>query len=293
MTFDATAARACPPACGSNAPATRSAPAIAAVPDGRAALRAKRVVVFGLEADARTVLVLGGSQGALRLNELSRERRRALAGRGDLQFLVATGPAHEVVAADIGRAATLLVRVVGSIDRMDLALAVADLAVSRAGAGHVAELAACGVPTILVPYPHATEHHQEANARELEGAGAAEVATEAGLTRGRPRSPRRRARGRRTETRADGRGREARGRGRTPTHGSPTSSPRGGWRRRVSGSAGRWRFWTPPAGSIPTLPIPSLEGVALRPPHRDRRARGCGTSRGCSSRAGSRSPGRT
>jgi UDP-N-acetylglucosamine--N-acetylmuramyl-(pentapeptide) pyrophosphoryl-undecaprenol N-acetylglucosamine transferase len=65
---------------------------------------------------------------------------------------------------------------------MELALALADVAVSRAGAGHIAELTACGIPMILVPYPHATEHHQEANARELEGAGAAEVATEPGLT---------------------------------------------------------------------------------------------------------------
>jgi UDP-N-acetylglucosamine--N-acetylmuramyl-(pentapeptide) pyrophosphoryl-undecaprenol N-acetylglucosamine transferase len=58
---------------------------------------------------------------------------------------------------------------------MDLALSVADLAVARAGSGHIAELAICGIPAILVPYPHATENHQEANARELERIGAAKV----------------------------------------------------------------------------------------------------------------------
>ena len=59
------------------------------------------------------------------------------------------------------------------IERMDLALAVADLAVGRSG-GSVAELAACRIPAILVPYPYATEGHQAANARELEELGAAD-----------------------------------------------------------------------------------------------------------------------
>jgi len=156
-------------------------PAIAAVPDGRAELAKEGRVVFGLEEGRGTVVVLGGSQGALRLNELTREVAATLTGRGDLQILLATGPAHEAIFADMA-GDEVLVRVVGTIDRMELALAVADVAVSRAGAGHIAELTACRVPMILVPYPHATEHHQEANARELEGAGAAEVATEPGLT---------------------------------------------------------------------------------------------------------------
>jgi len=64
---------------------------------------------------------------------------------------------------------------------MDLALAVADLAVSRSGAS-VAELAACGLPSILVPYPYATENHQEANAREVVDAGAATLILDADLS---------------------------------------------------------------------------------------------------------------
>ena len=156
-------------------------PAIASVPDRRAELAKEASVEFGLEEGRRTIVVLGGSQGALRLNELTREVAATLAGRGDLQILLATGPAHEATFAGM-TGDEVLVRVVGTIDRMDLALAVADVAVSRAGAGHIAELTAGGVPMILVPYPHATEHHQEANARELEEAGAAEVATEPDLT---------------------------------------------------------------------------------------------------------------
>jgi len=156
-------------------------PAIASVPDRRSELAKEARVVFGLEEGRRTIVVLGGSQGALRLNELTREVAATLTGRGDLQILLAAGPAHEAVFADV-RGDALLVRVVGTIERMELALAAADVAVSRAGAGHIAELTACGVPMILVPYPHATEQHQEANARELESAGAAEVAIEPGLT---------------------------------------------------------------------------------------------------------------
>ena len=52
---------------------------------------------------------------------------------------------------------------------------------ARSG-GSVAELAACGVPSILVPYPHATENHQEANARELVAAGAAELLLDGDLS---------------------------------------------------------------------------------------------------------------
>src|SRR5439155_191142 len=102
-----------------------------------------------------------------------RSRRAGRAGRSCSSNPTAS-PAPEAGFADLpgGR---LVVRVVGAIDRMELALAIADVAVSRAGAGHIAELTACRVPMILVPYPHATEDHQEANAREVEQAGAAEV----------------------------------------------------------------------------------------------------------------------
>ena len=73
---------------------------------------------------------------------------------------------------------TPTVRVVGAIERMEVALAIGDLAVARAGAGQIAELTACGIPSILVPYPYATEHHKDANAREVERAGAAVVMPE-------------------------------------------------------------------------------------------------------------------
>jgi UDP-N-acetylglucosamine--N-acetylmuramyl-(pentapeptide) pyrophosphoryl-undecaprenol N-acetylglucosamine transferase len=74
------------------------------------------------------------------------------------------------------------VRTVPFLERMELALSVADLAIARAGANTIHELAACSIPAILVPYPHATDAHQEANARELVRAGAAEVYRDRDLT---------------------------------------------------------------------------------------------------------------
>jgi UDP-N-acetylglucosamine--N-acetylmuramyl-(pentapeptide) pyrophosphoryl-undecaprenol N-acetylglucosamine transferase len=155
---------------------------IAAVAARRDVLTAEARRAFGLDADRVTVLVVGGSLGALRIDRAVAGALPAMRDRADLQLLVATGPAHEaIVAGAVDPSAALRVRVVPFIDRMDLALAVADLAVSRAGAG-VAEIAACGLPSVLVPYPHATERHQEANAREVADAGAALVLSDAELT---------------------------------------------------------------------------------------------------------------
>ncbi len=147
--------------------------------------RVEALETFDLESGRTTVSVFGGSQGALGLDRLVAGTIDLLQARGDLQLLVAAGAGREEeLATAASRPGPLLVRVLGFIDRMDLALAATDLAVSRAGSGHIAELSACGVPAILVPYPFATEHHQEENARELARAGAAEVHLERDLSPG-------------------------------------------------------------------------------------------------------------
>ena len=154
---------------------------IAAVAADRARLAEEARKVFGLEDGRGTIVVVGGSQGALHLDRAVSDTLGPLSQRADLQVLVSSGPAHEAVLRDaIDPSAPLLVRVVPFIDRMDLALAVADLAVSRAGAS-VAELAACGLPAILVPYPHATDQHQDPNAHEVAAAGAAVVVEDEAL----------------------------------------------------------------------------------------------------------------
>ena len=156
---------------------------IAEVASVREERRTQALRTFELDGERLTVSVFGGSQGARRLDQVVAATIGELRDRSDLQLLVATGPDHvEEVAPAAGSAGQLLVRVVGFIERMDLALAVSDLAVARSGSGTVSELAACGVPSILVPYPHATEKHQEANARELERAGGADVMLEPAIS---------------------------------------------------------------------------------------------------------------
>jgi len=90
--------------------------------------------------------------------------------------LLLTGQVHEdAMRKTLVDAGAILARVRPFLERMELAYAIADLVVSRAGATTCAEVTVCGVPAVLVPYPHATGGHQEANARALERAGAAIV----------------------------------------------------------------------------------------------------------------------
>ena len=130
-----------------------------------------------------TVLVTGGSQGARHIDRTVADAIPLLAGRADLQLVVLTGAGHERIVAEAAeREMEVVVRTVPFLERMELALAVSDLAVARAGANTIHELAACAIPSILVPYPHAADDHQEANARTLERAGAAEVCLDRELT---------------------------------------------------------------------------------------------------------------
>ncbi len=146
---------------------------VLAVPVERERLAKEAATELELDPDLRTVVVFGGSQGALHLNRAFVEAVRGLARR-DVQLLLLAGPAH----ADAIRAAIsseVPVRVLAFLERMDLAYAIADLVVARAGATTVAEVSVCGIPSILIPYPYATGRHQEANARVLQRAGAASI----------------------------------------------------------------------------------------------------------------------
>ena len=144
-------------------------------------------LAFGLEEERKTLLVFGGSQGAEAVNEALWEALPALAGRSDMQVLHLTGKRNFEApgrsGAETGAEAGRLLYVARPYcERMDLAYAVADLALARAGAGTVAELTAAAVPSVLVPYPHATGGHQEKNARALERTGAVVVIPQAGAS---------------------------------------------------------------------------------------------------------------
>jgi UDP-N-acetylglucosamine--N-acetylmuramyl-(pentapeptide) pyrophosphoryl-undecaprenol N-acetylglucosamine transferase len=147
---------------------------------------------FGL-GTGPVVLVVGGSQGARAVNEALIRDLAAVAANGGagrplgLEILWATGPSHyERVAEEIRRLGLAAwVHVTAYINDMPAALTVADIAVSRAGAMALAELCAWGIPSILVPFPHAAANHQDHNARALADAGAAVLLTETNLAPGR------------------------------------------------------------------------------------------------------------
>lgn len=139
---------------------------------------------FGLEESRFTMLVLGGSQGALSLNTAVVAMLSLLQESGQVQILHQTGTEHEGwVRREIdGVTGPLRYVAVSYLTDVGDAYACADLVICRAGAGTLAEVTANGLPAIAVPYPFAAEGHQEANARLLEAAGAAMVVLDRDLS---------------------------------------------------------------------------------------------------------------
>ncbi|MEV6951432.1 UDP-N-acetylglucosamine--N-acetylmuramyl-(pentapeptide) pyrophosphoryl-undecaprenol N-acetylglucosamine transferase [Streptomyces sp. NPDC051183] len=140
----------------------------------RTALRREARRFLGVPDGRRLVVFNGGSLGALRLTGAAVALAAAWQARDDVQLLVKTGPAAlpDAVAELAASGGERVARAVPYLDRMDLVYAAADLVVCRAGSATVAELAATGVPAVLVPYPHAPGDHQTHNARVLSDAGA-------------------------------------------------------------------------------------------------------------------------
>ncbi len=147
--------------------------------------RAEARVRLGLDPDRTTLLVFGGSQGARRINQaiIDAHERWELAG---LQVLHAAGrSAYDEVAPAWAAARDAHPgppgQVVPFIDQMADAYAAADVVLCRAGATSIAELTVLGLPSVLVPYPHATADHQAANAAALAAIGGATVVADADL----------------------------------------------------------------------------------------------------------------
>ncbi|MET9093826.1 UDP-N-acetylglucosamine--N-acetylmuramyl-(pentapeptide) pyrophosphoryl-undecaprenol N-acetylglucosamine transferase [Streptomyces cyaneofuscatus] len=169
----------------------------------RPALRAEARRAFGIPEGARVVLFNGGSLGAARLTAAAVGLAARWRDRSDVHLLIKTGPAalaetrRKLVDAGAGAVAPgeaearqqpvdaasgPVAQAVPYLDRMDLAYAVADLVVCRAGSATIAELATTGVPAVLVPYPHAPGDHQTHNARVLSEVGAAHLVPDAETT---------------------------------------------------------------------------------------------------------------
>lgn len=123
-----------------------------------------------------TLLVVGGSQGAIAVNEAVIEAVKILKGKGRIIRVI-----HQTGKNDLERISSSYkgfnadAEVSAFIYDMAAAYRKADLVVGRAGATTIFELAATGKPSILVPYPFAANNHQESNARSLVKAGAAEM----------------------------------------------------------------------------------------------------------------------
>ncbi|MFE3937481.1 glycosyltransferase, partial [Streptomyces goshikiensis] len=150
----------------------------------RVALRAEARYALGVPPGRRLIVFNGGSLGAVRLTRAA----AALAGlwqyRDDVQLLIKTGRAElpDTVTELATSGGQRIARAVPYLDRMDLVYAAADLVVCRAGSATIAELAATGVPAVLVPYPYAPGDHQTHNARVLSDAGAGVLLPDAETT---------------------------------------------------------------------------------------------------------------
>ena len=150
----------------------------------RPALRAEARAFFGLDPDLPTLVVTGGSQGAWKLNRAVTRASAALGAAGVqvLHVIGARGKEDpEWVEPDTSASPSVPYLVLPFVDRMDYALAAADLMVCRAGANSVVEAAATGVPTIFVPLAYGNGE-QVHNARPVVDAGGALMAEEAAFT---------------------------------------------------------------------------------------------------------------
>jgi UDP-N-acetylglucosamine--N-acetylmuramyl-(pentapeptide) pyrophosphoryl-undecaprenol N-acetylglucosamine transferase len=130
------------------------------------------VAFFKLNETKKTILVIGGSLGAKSINDTMMLQHQKLLAE-DVQIIWQTGTlAFEAAKASIANSKEFI-QVHEFIQNMDMAYAAADVVISRAGALSIAELCIVGKPVVFVPFPHAAEDHQTANAMSLVNKNAA------------------------------------------------------------------------------------------------------------------------
>ncbi len=142
--------------------------------------RAEALAHYGFTDQLSTLLVVGGSLGTRRLNEMMKRWIATLDGVCPVQVIWQTGKYYEAEMRDFLAAhPTANIWQGAFIERMDYAYAAADLVISRSGAGTVSELCLVAKPVLFVPSPNVAEDHQTMNARALEEKGAAKLVTDA------------------------------------------------------------------------------------------------------------------
>ncbi len=136
--------------------------------------REEAFAFFGLNAKRKTLLVLGGSLGSKRINELVLSQL-PLFEEMEIQLLWQCGKGYF---DQYERYTNPAVKVLDFVNRMDLAYAAADVIISRAGASSVSELCIVGKPVIFIPSPNVAEDHQTKNAMALVNQSAAKMIKE-------------------------------------------------------------------------------------------------------------------
>jgi UDP-N-acetylglucosamine--N-acetylmuramyl-(pentapeptide) pyrophosphoryl-undecaprenol N-acetylglucosamine transferase len=125
--------------------------------------KAAAAEILGVAADQQTLLVLGGSLGARKINQLIHQHLDDVEHR-NIQLIWQCG---HLYAEEYQRYASVNIHVMPFIDNMPAAYALADIVVSRAGALAISELCLMGKPTLFIPSPNVAENHQEKNAQAL------------------------------------------------------------------------------------------------------------------------------
>ncbi len=128
------------------------------------ASKSEAIAYFKLDANKKTLLVLGGSLGARRINQLIEKELDFLLSQ-NIQIIWQCGKLYLNDYSKYNEKEN--VQVVAFIDRMDLVYAVADVVISRSGASSVSELCIVGKPTIFIPSPNVAEDHQTKNAKAI------------------------------------------------------------------------------------------------------------------------------
>ena len=149
------------------------------IPEGRAS---KTLQKFRLYSNRKTILILGGSQGARSLNKTFGSMLSHFRHDRSVQFIMQTGKRDYRMVLDSVRDSGVRVVVKSYLDQIEELYGISHLVVARAGAMTISEISACGLPSILIPYPHATNDHQTANARALTDKGAATLILDKELT---------------------------------------------------------------------------------------------------------------
>ncbi len=144
--------------------------------------RQEAINYFNLDPNKKTLLILGGSLGARRINQLI-EKELAFLESKNVQIIWQCGKLYfdQYKIFNTNTHKTQLTSVLSFIDRMDLVYAAADIVISRAGASSVSELCIVGKPVIFIPSPNVAEDHQTKNAKSIVDKNGALMLTESEL----------------------------------------------------------------------------------------------------------------